>query len=93
MTTERDHHISRTKIHLRIGEATIIIHDRLQHHDKIQFLRTREDNPDQTCLILQCLTDLETETQAIIYPTTRSFQPPRMGISQTSFDSLQQTIR
>ena len=56
MTTERDHNISGIKINIGLGEVTIIIHDRLQHHDKIHPLRILADNPDQDQihLTLQC---------------------------------------
>ena len=41
------------------------------------------DNPDQVHLTLQCLTGLETETRATIYPTTRNSQLPTTVTSQT----------
>ena len=83
MTTERDHNISRTKINPGIGEVTITIPDRLQRHDKIHPSRISVNNPDQIRLILQCLTSLEIETRATIYPTTGKSQLPTTETSQT----------
>ena len=93
MTTERDHNISRIKINIGIGEVTNTIHDRLQRHDQIHSLRILADYPDQIHLTLQRLTDLEKETRATIYPTTRNSQLPTTETSQTCFDSLQQTMK
>ena len=83
MTTERDNHISRTKINLGFGEVTITIHDRLQRDNKTQPSRIFVDNPNRTRLTLQCLTGLEIETPATIYPTTKNSQLPTTVISQT----------
>ena len=83
MTTERDQNISGTKIDLGIGEVTITIHDRLQGQDRISLSRIFTDNPDQAHLILHCLTGLEIEARATIYPTTRNSQLPITVISQT----------
>ena len=92
-TTERDHNISQTKINLGIREVTITISDRLQRHDKIPRSQISADNPDQIRLTLQCLTDLEIETRATIYLTTRNSQPPTTVTNQTWFDSLQLTMK
>ena len=51
------------------------------------------DNPDQNRLTLQCSTDLEVETRATIYLTTRNSQPPTTVTSRTWFDSLQLTMK
>ena len=83
MTVERDHNISPNKINPRIGEVTITVPDRLQLHDKIQLSRIFADNPDQVRLTLQCLTGLEIETRATIYPTTKIAQIPTTVTNQT----------
>ena len=93
MTTERDHNISLIKINIGNGEVRKTIHNRLQRHDKIHFLRTLEEKADQIHVTLQCLTDLEIKTRATIYRTTRNFQFPTTVTSQTWFDSLQQTMK
>ena len=56
MTTEWDHHISRTKMNLGFGEVTKTIRDGLPPQDKIHLSKTSADNPDQIHLDLQCLT-------------------------------------
>ena len=93
MSTDRDHNISRPKINLGTGELTITIHDHLQWHDKIHLSQISRDKPDQIRLIPQCLTGLEIEIRAIIYPSTRNSQLSTMVTSQTCFDSLQQTMK
>ena len=93
MTTERDHNISRIKINKGFGEGTITIHDHLQRQDKIHPLQNSADNPDQIHLTLHCLTDLEIETRATIYLTTRNSQLPKTVTRQMWFDSLQQAIK
>ena len=45
--------------------------------------RISATNPDQIRLTLQCLTGLEMETWATIYPTTRNFQLPTTVTNQT----------
>ena len=92
MTTVRYNHISRTKINLGIGEVTTTIPDRLLRHDKIHPSRISVDNLDRIHLTIQCLIVSKTKIRAKIYLTKRSSRPPMMGISQTYFDSLQQTI-
>ena len=74
MTTEQTHHTGQTRTNPGIGEVTITIHDRLQAHDKIPLSRISAINSDQILPTLQCLTGLEMETRATIYPTTRNFQ-------------------
>ena len=93
VTTIQDHNTSQTEINPGIGRATITIPDRLQCHDKIHPSQISADNPDQIHLTLRYLTDLEIETRAIIYLTTRNIRIPTTETSQTSFDSLQQTIQ
>ena len=93
MTIERDHNISRTKINLGNGDVTITIPDRLQRHDMIHPSRIFADNPDQTRLILQCSTGLGIKTRVTKYLTTRNSQLPTTVISQTWFDSVQQTMK
>ena len=53
MTTEQDHHISRTKTNIGIGEVTITIHNLLLHRDQIHPLRISIDNSDQIHLTPQ----------------------------------------
>ena len=93
MITERDHNINWIKINIGIGEVTITIRDRLQRHDKIHPSWVLADNPDQIHLTVQCLTDLEIKTRAIIYRTTKNSQLPTTVTNQTWFDSLQQTMK
>ena len=81
--TKQHQHTSQTKSNPGVWEVAIIIHNRLQHHDKTHPSRISADNSDQIHLILQWLTTFEIETRAKIYPTTRSSQPPTMEISQT----------
>ena len=82
-TTEETHHTSQTKTNPGIGEVKVTFHNRLQRHDKIPPSRILADNPDQFRLLPQCLTGLEIETRATIYPTTRNSQLPTMVTSQT----------
>ena len=63
-------------------EVTITIYDRLQYHDQTDPTPIFAVNLDQPHLILQCLTDLEIQTRAKIYPTTRGSQPPITVTSQ-----------
>ena len=91
--TEQTHHTSQTKTNPGIGEVTMTIHDRLQRRDKNHPPRISAINPDQIRLILQYSTDLGIEARVTIYLTTRNSQLPTMAISQTSFDSLQQTMK
>ena len=83
MSTERNHRTSQTRTNLEIGEVTLIIHDRLQRRDENHLSRITAINPDQIRLTLQCLTGLEIETQATIYPTTRNSQLPTTVTNQT----------
>ena len=59
------------------------IHDRLQHRNKNPLPQICAINPDQIRLTLQCLTGLENETRATIYPTTRISQLPPTVTHQT----------
>ena len=83
MSTERDHRTSQTRTILEIGEVTMTIHDRLQRRDKNHPSRISAFNPDQIRLTLQCLTGLEIETRATIYPTTGNSQLPKTVTDQT----------
>ena len=76
MSTERDHRTCQTRTNLEIGKVTMTIHDRLQHRNKNPLSRNSAINPDQIRLTFQCLTGLESETRATIYPTTRNSQLP-----------------
>ena len=82
-TTKQTHHTGQTKINPRNGEVTITFHDRLQPHDKIPLSQISADNPDETHLMLQCLTGLEIETRVTIHLTTRNSQLPTTVTSQT----------
>ena len=93
MITKRDHHISRIKINLELGEVTITNQDRLAGQYKIHLSKISADNTDKVHLTLQCLSGLEIEFRATIYPTKRKSQLPTTVTNQTSFDSLQQTIQ
>ena len=62
-------------------------------YHKIPPSQISADNPDQNRPHLQCSTDLEVETRATIYLTTRNSQPPTTVTSRTWFDSLQLTMK
>ena len=83
MTTERDHRTSQTRTNLEIGEVTMTIHDRLQRRDKNHTSRISTINPDQIRLTLQCLTGLEIENRATLYPTKTNSQLPTTVTNQT----------
>ena len=93
MITKQDHHTSHRKTNPGNVEVTRTIRDRLQRRDKVHPSRIYAGNPDQLHLIIQCLTVLETKIQTRIYLTTRGSRPPITVISQTSIDSLRQTIQ
>ena len=93
VTTIQNHNTSQTEINPGIGRVTITIPDRLQWHDKNHPPQISADNPDQIHLTLRYLTDLEIETRATIYLTTKNIRIPTTETSQPSFDSLQQTIQ
>ena len=59
------------------------IHDRLQRRDKNYPSRISAIISDQNRLTLLCLTGLEIETRATIYPTTRNSQLPTTVTNQT----------
>ena len=59
------------------------IHDQLQRRDKNHPSRFSTINPDQIRLTFQCLTGLEIEIRATIYPTTRKSQLPTTVTNQT----------
>ena len=84
---------SQAKTNPGTGEVTITIHDRLQRQDKIHPSRISAVNPGQNHLTVQFLTDLGTVSRAKTYQMTRNSQLPMMDISQTWFESLQQTIQ
>ena len=83
MSTERDHRTSQTRTNLEIDEVTMTIHDRLQPRDKNHPSRISTITHDQIRLTLQCLTGLEIETRATIYPKTRNSQLPTTVTNQT----------
>ena len=87
------HRTSQIRTNLEIGEVTMTIRDRLQRRDKNHPSRVSAINPDQIRLIPQNSTGLGIETRVTIYLTTRYSQLPTMVISQTWFDSLQQTMK
>ena len=93
MITKQDHNTSQTKTNPEIGEVVVTIHDRLQSHDNYHASQISANSLDQIHLTLQCLTGLEIETRATIYPTTRKSQLPTTVTRQTLFDSLQQTMK
>ena len=82
MSTERDHSTSQTRTNLEIGEITMNIHNHLQRRDKNHPSRISAINLDQIRVTLQCLTGLEIETRATIYPTTRNSQLPTTVTNQ-----------
>ena len=83
ITREQDHHISHTRVDLGNGGTAMTMHDYLQRRDKIHPSRISAVNPDQSHLILQCLTDLETKTRTKLYRRTRNSHLRTTVTSQT----------